>query len=620
LALKYNSNASLTQLDRPLSREAGIMANRPENERLVFEGGQLEKSRRYSEATERFAAVIVNDPWDRAALAGLARMRYREGRFEEGRELVRRLLQLDAYDAEANFLAGIFYRALGSDTDAREAFGWAARSTSFRSAARTELAEIALANGDPSRSIAEASSALDFNRFNLTALEILASASRTAGKTEVWSHAVDRLLELDPLNLAARLEMYLADSGPNQVEGVRSALRSEFASEAILTAGVSLFERGLARDARRVLELGDRVAPSQMQGIWLAWLSRSVDSTASAFLLKRAAGMPIGSPYRTASIPALSWAAGSSNTWLWKYLLALDTWSMDRPEEALEIMDSLGNRPDSAAFYLARASLGPRVDGRDEENDLRRAVELEPKEPATRRALIQYLQSRERWGEALDVVESGRSIYRGPANFDVLAARSLVRLGRPDEAVELLTATRVLPSEGSAGGHVVYEEAHLLAGMQSYRNGAFEAAEAHFRSALEWPENLGAGKPYDPEERLPRYLLGLSLVQMDRPDDAGEQLRRVADASRGGSAGPQPEQILSYRALEALSGEGAEAERLALRRRFEEAAQTADPRGEWLLARAVGKTDRAEVIERSHPELFSGPGIRLLLKALGLTR
>jgi hypothetical protein len=34
----------------------------------------------------------------------------------------------------------------------------------------------------------------------------------------------------------------------------------------------------------------------------------------------------------------------------------------------------------------------------------------------------------------------------------------------------------------------------------------------------------------------------------------------------------------------------------------------------------VGETDRAEVIERSHPELFSGPGIRLLLKALGLTR
>ena len=46
--------------------------------------------------------------------------------------------------AEANFVAGNAYRALGAELDAREAFGWAARSMAHRSAAHVQLAELAL--------------------------------------------------------------------------------------------------------------------------------------------------------------------------------------------------------------------------------------------------------------------------------------------------------------------------------------------------------------------------------------------------------------------------------------------------------------------------------------------
>jgi hypothetical protein len=45
----------------------------------------------------------------------------------------------------------------------------------------------------------------------------------------------------------------------------------------------------------------------------------------------------------------------------------------------------------------------------------------------------------------------------------------------------------------------------------------------HLRSALEWPESLGQGRPYEPEERLVRFLLAAA-------SDRAENGRAAQDA------------------------------------------------------------------------------------------
>ena len=53
-------------------------------------------------------------------------------------------LSIDAYDSDANFIAGNIYKALNSLYDAKEAYGWASRSTKYKSAALSQISEIYL--------------------------------------------------------------------------------------------------------------------------------------------------------------------------------------------------------------------------------------------------------------------------------------------------------------------------------------------------------------------------------------------------------------------------------------------------------------------------------------------
>ena len=99
----------------------------------------------------------------------MADLYYRSGKYIDGIKSIRKNLQMNAYDAESNFLAGNLYRALGQYTNAREAFGWAARSMEFRSGAFAQIAEIYLIENKWDMTIEYANKSIDFNRYNINA-------------------------------------------------------------------------------------------------------------------------------------------------------------------------------------------------------------------------------------------------------------------------------------------------------------------------------------------------------------------------------------------------------------------------------------------------------------------
>ena len=131
LGLDYTSDPKERALSRSFATDPGAWESIPEADRLVFQARELAKGRLYGEARVLFEEEAAVEPWNRGALLGLADPAPRSARYEEGLEHARRALQLDTYDAAANFVAGNLYRALGRDTDAREAFGWSARATRY---------------------------------------------------------------------------------------------------------------------------------------------------------------------------------------------------------------------------------------------------------------------------------------------------------------------------------------------------------------------------------------------------------------------------------------------------------------------------------------------------------
>jgi hypothetical protein len=59
----------------------------------------------------------------------------------------------------------------------------------------------------------------------------------------------------------------------------------------------------------------------------------------------------------------------------------------------------------------------------------------------------------------------------------------------------------------------------------------YDEARRHLRSALEWPEHLGQGRPYEPEERLVQYLLGHVEGRLGERDRARAAFEAVVNAT-----------------------------------------------------------------------------------------
>ena len=543
-------------LSRPFATNAGAWDELPETDRLVFEARELARGRLYPEARALYERVADAEPWNREALLGLGALALRSARYEEGLAHARRALQLDTYDPEANFLAGNLYRALGRRADALDSFGWAARSVAFRAAARVRLAELALDGGDLAEARRHAALALDHDRGGIPAREVQAIAARVAGDETGAARVLGELLELDPLNHFARAERYLAararESGDVEAAATRLAasMRSEYPGQTLLELAVSYANRGLPGDAMRLLELADEVGGGPVARAWHAFLADD------AGMLSAGADPGFAFPHRAETLPVLRWAAGEDPHWSWRYLLGLNLWALHRDAEAADVLAALGDEPDYGPAYAARAHLTESMGG-DPGPDFRRAVAVEPGSRLLHVALVRHLQEAARWAEAREASGRARELFPDDFNLDLLHVRALLQAGDHGAAIGILAETRVLPSENARESHRLYEFAHVGAALDELGDGNRAAAHRHLETALEWPESLGQGRPFDPDERLVRLLLAVVEGDAGGGPDAGPagaamvaSLRARADSLAGA---PSPtaviERALVLRAL-----------------------------------------------------------------------
>jgi thioredoxin-like negative regulator of GroEL len=526
LGLYYTSDPGARQLARPFATDSTAWAQVPETDRRVVAARQLVRGRRYPEARAIFESALTEEAWNRDALLGLADLDYRRGLYEAGLAHVNRALQLDAYNAAANYIAGNLYRALDRETDAREAYGWAARSRAYRSSAYVQLAEIMLARGHHQESARYARLALDYNRRDIPARQLLAMLGRIEGDAPLAASMRDQLLELDPLQHFVAAEVFLSARDAASADSLIASLRSEYPDQVLLELAVDYVRRGASEDARALLQLGTQITANPLLRAWQAWLA---DDPAQ---LPRRADLRFVFPYRRETIPVLEWAAEHDPHWSWSYLLALNLWARNRADEAASLLTALGDAPDFAALYVTRAHLLERIRQQDPEADLRRAVQLDGDNRTIRIHLVRYLQAERRWEEALAESGAARALFPGDFNLDLLHVQSLVQLGRPRPAIDILNATQVLPSENAGASHRLYEQAHTLAALDALDRASYDEARSHLRAALEWPEHLGQGRPYNPDERLVQFLLGHVEQQLGHLDPAHAAFEAVVDATR----------------------------------------------------------------------------------------
>src|SRR2546423_5540403 len=109
---------------------------------------------------------------------------------------------------------------------------------------------------------------------------------------------------------------------------------------------------------------------------------------------------------------------------------------------------------------------------------------------------------------ALAQAEEYAKRFPGNGTLALLHAKTLISSGHHKVAAQLLSSFKLLPCEGNTEAHSLFRESHLMLATERLKNGAFDQALLLINKAREWPESLGAGKPYPSEldERLEDWL------------------------------------------------------------------------------------------------------------------
>jgi tetratricopeptide (TPR) repeat protein len=483
-------------------------------EGLYVAGEELAKQRSYGEALVKFLACLEKEPGHVRALTRVAEIQFRRTEYLKALDCARKALAIDAYDAGANFVYGTINRQLGNFADAKDGFGWAARSMEFRSAACEQLAELNIIEKKLERAAEYARRSLDYNAYNLNARELQAILLRLGKDEKAAGAALDDILRIDPLSHFVRFERCLLDSSDARRKAFTSLIRGELPHETYLELAMLYFNLGLMEESAEILDLAP---PHPLADYWLAYLWREKDGTKSRQYLQEAeaASPHLVFPHRREDIPVLRWAAAKAAGWKTPYYLGLVLWNTGMIEEAKGLFKGLADAPDWAPFYLTRARLLGSEGARERTlADIQKAVSLDKENWRAWRAQTEFYQ---KCGDYERALQSAQAIYKKQPEKPALAmdyAKALLRGGKHEDCLKVLERTNVLPYEGAWEGRDLYRQAHLLAAALSFKDKKYKAAFASAEKAKLWPEHLGVGKPCDVDERLENFILAAAAEKM----------------------------------------------------------------------------------------------------------
>ena len=456
---------------RPVEMPEGFEWNTAQG--LFIKGAQMLRYRESDDdARTLLKAALEKDVNHLPSLGVLASLAARQARYAEAVAYADRALAVDTYDGAANYIAGFCAFATGDMPTAKERLGLASFNAGYRAPAYALLAKIALREKDWAEAAKLAESALDSNRLSFDALHARIVAARKSGRISDAARFASEALERLPLFHAARYE--LGKVGGK--EDFRSLVRCEFPGETYIDLGTWYEECGMDAEARELYAFAGGHVVARLR---TAYLDR--DAAALAEIAKTSAAFVF--PFRRESLPALEWAAKENASWRFKYYLALFKAANGDQDGADALLDACGTEPDEAMFYLYRA--GRRI-GKRKFDDVLAAERI----GGGWRAGIERYRCEADSGEtekALETAERLNAKYPEANSVKLAYARALLSAKRYSDCIAFLSKSMILPSEFGENAEGIWREA-------CYALGETEKAESY-------PENLGAGKPYQKDNR-----------------------------------------------------------------------------------------------------------------------
>ena len=487
---------------------------------LYMQAIEFSRQREYSRARDYYRKCLAKDPRFIPALTGLAEEYMRILRPDLGEELLLIALGLDTYQPAANYLYGIIKKEKQSFYQAREAFGIAARSMEYRSAAYTQLAEIALIEKKQDQVLKYSGLAQDYNRYNIQAIQYETVSDRLMQQFEAARSGLDKLLAIDPLNHFARYESWLLNPSEEKLRAFTGLIRNEFPEQTYLELAIFYHSCELNKEAIQLLQMAP---PCPEVGYWLNFLQKTSSGSSISSSTK------FSFPWRVETLPVIEQAEAEHPDWRNRYYMGLIRWNLDDTLKARDLFRSCQDEPVEAHFYLSRAKL---FEGHDNElviHDLERSTRLEPGEWRTWQALTDYFLRNRSWHQALLTARQGTEQVPGQMILEFVRAKAELYNHNYDQCLDILAHLTILPAEGAREGHEIYRSALILRAVEHMLHQRYGKALNDLEDARRWPRSLGVGKPYLTDERIEDYLSGICYLQMDRNEEGARYLQAVVD-------------------------------------------------------------------------------------------
>ncbi len=501
--LSYSNEPQTNLLKRPFYSDENLKISQPEQ--LLFEGTEALEYREYELARNKLSELIQLDPSHKAAHIKMAELEYRKTDCKKALQHANTVLKMDTYNSGANYIAGITYRALKDITNALESLGWAARDIKYRTVAYAQMAEIYSASQNFAKAKTYAQKALDFNTYNLNARKVMVVVTRKQGEKESFQEELKSLFEIDPLSHFAKLEeSFMGSENPelNQT--------NEFPAETILGLALEYYNLGLNKEAIATLKLDTKAAKNKL---WMAYLLKDIEPEKTAVLLDEFVQDPIDFvfPYRRETLPVLEWAINKNDSWKLKYYVAQNYLAVGQIEKGQSILTDLKDEPDSAIFYRFRAKILSNASFDNRSSDYEKALQINNKNWKVWEETIQFYLGEEKYERGLELSKKGYKKFRDNYNIGLAHAKALLNTGQFEEVLKVLESVQVLPYEHASESREIYERAHMAVAKSHFKKKDYKQAIAILEKSKEWPENIGVGKPYAPDERAQDFLLSLAF-------------------------------------------------------------------------------------------------------------
>ena len=308
------------------------------------------------------------------------------------------------------------------------------------------------------------------------------------------------------------------------------AFTNEFPSESLLGLALQYLNLGLEKEA---LILLDQDQENTKNMLWKAFLLRNTDTSKSKSLLEIIAKNTVDfvSPYRRETLTVLEWAIQQSENWKFKYYLAQNYLAVGQIEKGKSLLKALDNEPDSAVFYRFRAKMTGDNSATGSQ-DLSKALEMQPKDWKVWEENIQFYLKNTDYDKAYELSKKAYSKFPKNYNIGLAHAKALLNTNRFENVLTILGDIQVLPYEHASESREIYERAHLAVAKSYLEKKNYKKAIPVLEEVKKWPENIGVGKPYNPDERAQDYLMAIALEKMGETEKSKVILDGIVEYSQ----------------------------------------------------------------------------------------